>query len=104
MYRYYFDSAFGCGALCALAGASRSLRRTWTGLGLAGLSALSCGGLLLLAGFSPRPGTPLHDVTAGALCGVSLLGAALAFLALVSPRCPFGRHHRVHSWIPAFEP
>ncbi|XP_008202024.1 ataxin-2 homolog [Nasonia vitripennis] len=102
--RYYFDSAIGCGACCALAGACRSMRRTWTGLGLAGLSALSCAGLLLLAAKSPRPGTPLHDVTAGALCGVSVLGAALALLALAAPRCAFGRHRRVHSWIPRFQP
>ncbi|KAJ8684482.1 hypothetical protein QAD02_020274 [Eretmocerus hayati] len=102
--RYYLDSAVGCGALCALAGASRSLRRTWTGLGLAGLAALSCAGLLLLAVKAPRPGSPLHDLVAGALCGVSLLGAALAFLALLSPRCSLGRHHRVHSWIPGFSP
>ncbi|XP_015591403.1 trithorax group protein osa [Cephus cinctus] len=102
--KYYFDSATGCGACCALAGACRTLRRTWTGLGLAGLSALSCAGLLLLAAKSPRPGTPLHDVTAGALCGVSLLGAGLALLALLAPRCNFGRHRRVHSWIPRFSP
>ncbi|XP_066595107.1 uncharacterized protein spdo [Prorops nasuta] len=102
--RYYFDSAVGCGACCALAGACRSLRRTWTGLGLAGLAALSCAGLLLLAAKSPKPGTPLHDVTAGALCGVSLLGASLALLALLAPRCHLGRHRRVHSWIPHFSP
>ncbi|KOC66468.1 hypothetical protein WH47_08861 [Habropoda laboriosa] len=98
--RYYYDSAAGCGACCALAGACRTLRKTWTGLGLAGLAALSCAGLLLLAAKSPKAGTPLHDVTAGALCGVSLLGAILALLALLSPRCNFGRHRRVHSWIP----
>ncbi|XP_014208034.1 uncharacterized protein LOC106639099 [Copidosoma floridanum] len=100
--RYYYDSAVGCGAFCALAGASRSLRRTWTGLCLAGLCVVTCAGLFLLSAKSPRIGTPLHDVTAGALCGVSLLGAALAFLALLSPRCTLGRHHRVHSWIPSF--
>ncbi|KYQ48678.1 hypothetical protein ALC60_12183 [Trachymyrmex zeteki] len=102
--RYYFDSAVGCGACCALAGACRSLRRTWTGLGLAGLSALSCAGLLLLAAKSPKDGTPLHDITAGALCGVSVLGAALALLALLKPKCNLGRHRRVHSWIPRFSP
>ncbi|XP_020709958.1 uncharacterized protein LOC105689294 [Athalia rosae] len=102
--RYYFDSAAGCGACCALAGACRSLKRTWTGFGLAALSALSCAGLLLLALTAPRSGTPLHDVTAGALCGVSLLGAALALLALIAPRCDLGRHRRVHSWIPNFSP
>ncbi|KAH0948467.1 hypothetical protein HN011_009832 [Eciton burchellii] len=102
--RYYFDSAVGCGACCALAGACRSLRRTWTGLGLAGLSALSCAGLLLLAAKSPKDGTPLHDITAGALCGVSVLGAGLALLAVLKPRCTFGRHRRVHSWIPHFSP
>ncbi|XP_032672141.1 uncharacterized protein LOC116844562 [Odontomachus brunneus] len=102
--RYYFDSAAGCGACCTLAGACRSLRRTWTGLGLAGLSALSCAGLLLLAVKSPKDGTPLHDITAGALCGVSVLGAGLALLALLSPRCSLGRHRRVHSWIPRFSP
>ncbi|XP_063976303.1 uncharacterized protein LOC135162092 [Diachasmimorpha longicaudata] len=100
--KYYLDSAAGCGLCCALAGACRSLRRTWTGLGLAGLSAISCLGLLLLASQQPRPGTPLHDITAGALCGVSLLGAALAVLALLSPRCTLSRHRRVHSWIPNF--
>lgn len=104
VFRYYFDSAAGCGACCALAGACRSLRRTWTGLGLAGLSALSCAGLLLLAAKSPKDGTPLHDITAGALCGVSVLGAVLALLALLSPRCSLGRHRRVHSWIPQFSP
>ncbi|XP_076180442.1 uncharacterized protein LOC143153298 [Ptiloglossa arizonensis] len=102
--RYYYDSAAGCGACCTLAGACRTLRRTWTGLGLAGLSALSCGGLFLLAAKSPKAGTPLHDVTAGALCGVSLLGAALALLALLAPRCNLGRHRRVHSWIPRLSP
>ncbi|KZC07126.1 PREDICTED: uncharacterized protein LOC107185442 [Dufourea novaeangliae] len=102
--RYYYDSAAGCGACCTLAGACRTLRRTWTGLGLAGLSALSCAGLLLLAAKSPKAGTPLHDVTAGALCGVSLLGAALALLALLAPRCNLGRHRRVHSWIPRLSP
>ncbi|KAL6423358.1 hypothetical protein ACFW04_010166 [Cataglyphis niger] len=102
--RYYFDSAVGCGACCALAGACRSLRKTWTGLGLAGLAALSCAGLLLLAAKSPKDGTPLHDITAGALCGVSVLGAGLALLALLKPRCSFGRHRRVHSWIPRFSP
>lgn len=102
--RYYYDSAAGCGACCALAGACRTLRRTWTGLGLAALSALSCAGLLLLAAKSPKSGTPLHDVTAGALCGVSLLGAILALVALLSPRCNLGRHRRVHSWIPRLSP
>ncbi|XP_057328555.1 uncharacterized protein LOC130669589 [Microplitis mediator] len=102
--QYYLDSAAGCGVCCALAGACRSLRRPWTGLGLAGLSALSCGGLLLLAVKSPRKGTPLHDITAGALCGVSLLGAALALLALLAPKCNLGRHRRVHSWMPRFSP
>ncbi|XP_043514329.1 uncharacterized protein LOC122530952 [Frieseomelitta varia] len=102
--RYYYDSAAGCGACCALAGACRTLRKTWTGLGLAGLSALSCAGLLLLAAKSPKSGTPLHDVTAGALCGVSLLGAILALIALLSPRCNLGRHRRVHSWIPRLSP
>ncbi|CAG5095922.1 Protein of unknown function [Cotesia congregata] len=102
--QYYLDSAAGCGVCCALAGACRSLRRPWTGLGLAGLSALSCAGLLLLAAKSPRKGTPLHDVTAGALCGVSLLGAALALLALLAPKCNLGRHRRVHSWMPRFSP
>lgn len=102
--RYYYDSAAGCGACCTLAGACRTLRRTWTGLGLAGLSALSCAGLLLLAAKSPKAGTPLHDVTAGALCGVSLLGAALALLALLAPRCNLGRHRRVHSWITSSVP
>lgn len=104
VFRYYFDSAVGCGACCALAGACRSLRKTWTGLGLAGLSALSCAGLLLLASKSPRDGTPLHDITAGALCGVSVLGAGLALLALLKPKCNLGRHRRVHSWIPRFSP
>lgn len=102
--RYYFDSAAGCGICCALAGASRSLRRTWTGFSLAGLATLSCAGLLLIAIKSPRPGSPLHDITAGVLCGVSLLGAGLAILALMSPKCNFGRHRRVHSWIPQFAP
>ncbi|CAK9827231.1 hypothetical protein ANTRET_LOCUS4946 [Anthophora retusa] len=102
--RYYYDSAAGCGICCALAGACRTLRKTWTGLGLAGLSAVSCAGLLLLAAKAPKAGTPLHDVTAGALCGVSLLGAVLALLALLSPRCNFGRHRRVHSWIPRLSP
>lgn len=102
--RYYYDSAAGCGACCTLAGACRTLRKTWTGLGLAGLSALSCAGLLLLAAKSPKAGTPLHDVTAGALCGVSLLGAALALLALLAPKCNLGRHRRVHSWIPRLSP
>ncbi|XP_051157892.1 uncharacterized protein LOC127279530 [Leptopilina boulardi] len=101
---YYFDSAIVCGLCCALAGASRSLRKTWTGLGLAGLSALSCAGLLLLAVKGPKKGTPLHDVTAGALCGVSILGASLALLAVLRPRCSCGRHRRVHSWIPRFSP
>nr|XP_034178258.1 uncharacterized protein LOC117603338 isoform X2 [Osmia lignaria] len=102
--RYYYDSAAGCGACCALAGACRTLRKTWTGLGLAGLSALSCAGLLLLAAKAPKAGTPLHDVTAGALCGVSLLGAILALIALLSPKCNLGRHRRVHSWIPRLSP
>ncbi|XP_050487971.1 uncharacterized protein LOC126872286 [Bombus huntii] len=102
--RYYYDSAAGCGVCCALAGACRTLRKTWTGLALAGLSALSCAGLLLLAAKSPKSGTPLHDVTAGALCGVSLLGAILALFALLSPRCNLGRHRRVHSWIPRLSP
>lgn len=87
-----------------MAGACQSMRRTWTGLSLAGLSALSCAGLLLLAAKEPRVGTPLHDVTAGALCGVSLLGAALALLTLAAPRCKISRHRRVHSWIPHFSP
>ncbi|XP_034938754.1 uncharacterized protein spdo [Chelonus insularis] len=102
--KYYLDSAAGCGACCALVGICRSLRRAWTGLGLAGLSALSCAGLLLLAAKAPRPGTPLHDVTAGALCGISLLGVSLALIALLKPKCHFGRHRRVHSWMPRFSP
>jgi len=65
---------------------------------------LSCAGLLLLAAKSPKDGTPLHDITAGALCGVSVLGAALALLALLKPKCNLGRHRRVHSWIPRFSP
>lgn len=98
--RYYYDSAAGCGAFCALAGASRGLKKTCAGIALAALSTVTCAGLLLLATKSPKPGTPLHDVTAGALCGVSLLGAALALLALLNPKCTFARRNRVHTWIP----
>ncbi|XP_011548457.3 uncharacterized protein LOC105380570 [Plutella xylostella] len=54
---------------------------------LSTFSILSAGGLLLLLSLQPRPGTPLSDVTSGAVCGLSVLSLAVASLGVVTSYC-----------------
>nr|CAI5831603.1 unnamed protein product [Callosobruchus analis] len=50
-------------------------------------SLLTSTGLLVLLTQRPRPGTPLADVTSGAVCGVAALSLALAAAGVVATYC-----------------
>lgn len=50
-------------------------------------SLLTCAGLLVLLVMQPRPGTPLADMTSGAVCGISVFSLVLALTGIVSSYC-----------------
>ncbi|XP_018575982.1 uncharacterized protein LOC108914616 [Anoplophora glabripennis] len=50
-------------------------------------SLLTCVGLLVLLVMQPRPGTPLADITSGAVCGISVFSLILAVSGVVSSYC-----------------
>ncbi|KAJ8962468.1 hypothetical protein NQ314_005703 [Rhamnusium bicolor] len=50
-------------------------------------SLLTCASLLVLLVMQPRPGTPLADITSGAVCSVSVLSLVLATTGVVSSYC-----------------
>ncbi|XP_018327725.1 uncharacterized protein LOC108738691 [Agrilus planipennis] len=50
-------------------------------------SLLTCVGLLVLLFMQPKPGTPLADMTSGAVCGISVLSLVLASAGVISSYC-----------------
>lgn len=50
-------------------------------------SLVTCVGLLVLLFTRPRPGTPLADMTSGAVCGISALSLILAVGGIASSYC-----------------
>ncbi|RZC41115.1 hypothetical protein BDFB_007293 [Asbolus verrucosus] len=50
-------------------------------------SLLMCAGLLVLLVLQPKPGTPLADMTSGAVCGISVLSLVLACVGVVTSYC-----------------
>ncbi|KAJ8980141.1 hypothetical protein NQ317_014635 [Molorchus minor] len=50
-------------------------------------SLLTCAGLLVLLSMQPMPGTPLADMTSGAVCAISALTVLLATSGFVSSYC-----------------
>ncbi|KAK9886650.1 hypothetical protein WA026_017571 [Henosepilachna vigintioctopunctata] len=50
-------------------------------------SLLTCAALLILLFMQPRPGTPLADMTSGAVSGISVLSLCLAATGVVSSYC-----------------
>ncbi|XP_026736861.1 uncharacterized protein LOC113500314 [Trichoplusia ni] len=54
---------------------------------LSSFSLLSAFGLLILLSVEPLPGTPLNDITSGAICGVSILSLFLASIGVLASYC-----------------
>lgn len=50
-------------------------------------SLLTCVGLLVLLFMQPKPGSPLADMTSGAVCGISVLSLILATAGVMSSYC-----------------
>ncbi|KAL3288330.1 hypothetical protein HHI36_002778 [Cryptolaemus montrouzieri] len=50
-------------------------------------SLLTCAALLILLFMQPRPGTPLADMTSGAVSGISVLSLGLAATGVISSYC-----------------
>ncbi|XP_045469471.1 uncharacterized protein LOC123677069 [Harmonia axyridis] len=50
-------------------------------------SLLTCSALLILLFLQPRPGTPLADMTSGAVCTISVLSLCLATTGVVASYC-----------------
>ncbi|GJQ76508.1 hypothetical protein Trydic_g2214 [Trypoxylus dichotomus] len=50
-------------------------------------SLLSCVGLLILLFMRPKPGTPLADMTSGAVCCISVISLLLATAGVISSYC-----------------
>ncbi|XP_063907853.1 uncharacterized protein Spdo [Zophobas morio] len=50
-------------------------------------SLLMCAGLLVLLVLQPKPGTPLADMTSGAVCGISVLSLVLASVGVLTSYC-----------------
>ncbi|XP_975069.2 uncharacterized protein spdo [Tribolium castaneum] len=50
-------------------------------------SLLMCAGLLVLLVLQPKPGTPLADMTSGAVCGISVLSLVLASAGVMTSYC-----------------
>lgn len=94
---YYLDFSTVAGFTCAVMGVlgCRARNVYWLPnrnylsgyLVLSVFSLLTCGGLLLLLVYDPRPGTPLADMTSAAVCGFSVLTLLLALTGVVSSYC-----------------
>ncbi|CAH2084226.1 unnamed protein product [Euphydryas editha] len=54
---------------------------------LSTFSLLSAFGLLILLTAQPTPGTPLNDITSGAVCSVSVLSLGLATVGILASYC-----------------
>lgn len=50
-------------------------------------SLITCGVLLVMLIMQPKPGSPLADMTSGAVCGISVLSLLLAFGGIVASYC-----------------
>lgn len=50
-------------------------------------SLVTCAGLLVLLFMQPRPGTPLADITSGAVCAISVLSLVLASSGVIASYC-----------------
>ncbi|KAK5647797.1 hypothetical protein RI129_002689 [Pyrocoelia pectoralis] len=50
-------------------------------------SLLTCAGLLVLLFMQPKPGSPLADMTSGAVCGISVLSLILASAGVMASYC-----------------
>ncbi|XP_075988301.1 sanpodo [Anticarsia gemmatalis] len=95
--RYYLDFGVLSGFTCFLLGllGFRSRRqqllpnRNYISgyIVLSSFSLLSAFGLLILLCVEPKPGTPLNDITSGAVCGVSLLSLSLATIGVLASYC-----------------
>ncbi|XP_053621276.1 uncharacterized protein spdo [Plodia interpunctella] len=95
--RYYLDFGVFSGFTCFLLGllGCRSRRqhllpnRNYISgyIVLSSFSLLSAVGLILLLSLDPKPGTPLSDITSGAVCGVSLLSLSLASIGVFASYC-----------------
>ncbi|XP_063370900.1 uncharacterized protein LOC134659201 [Cydia amplana] len=95
--RYYLDFGVLAGFTCFLLGllGLRSRRhqllpnRNYISgyIVLSSFSLLSAFGLLLLLSIQPTPGTPLSDITSGAVCAVSALSLFVATLGVLASYC-----------------
>ncbi|XP_061726589.1 uncharacterized protein LOC133532105 [Cydia pomonella] len=95
--RYYLDFGVLAGFTCFLLGllGLRSRRhqllpnRNYISgyIVLSSFSLLSAFGLLLLLSIQPSPGTPLSDITSGAVCAVSALSLFVATLGVLASYC-----------------
>ncbi|XP_048002012.1 uncharacterized protein LOC125238664 [Leguminivora glycinivorella] len=95
--RYYLDFGVLAGFTCFLLGllGLRSRRhqllpnRNYISgyIVLSCFSLLSAFGLLLLLSIQPSPGTPLSDITSGAVCAVSALSLFVATLGVFASYC-----------------
>ncbi|XP_063391179.1 uncharacterized protein LOC134676723 [Cydia fagiglandana] len=95
--RYYLDFGVLAGFTCFLLGllGLRSRRhqllpnRNYISgyIVLSSFSLLSAFGLLLLLSVQPTPGTPLSDITSGAVCAVSALSLFVATLGVFASYC-----------------
>lgn len=94
---YYLDFSLAAGFTCIIMGLlgfrSRNVDRLPNRNYLSGFlilcvfSILTCAGLSVLLIKNPEPGTPLADMTSGAVCGFSVLILLLATTGLVSSYC-----------------
>ncbi|XP_049882721.1 uncharacterized protein LOC126378415 [Pectinophora gossypiella] len=95
--RYYLDFGVLSGFTCFLLGllGFRSRRQQLLPnrnfisgyIVLSSFSLLSAFGLLILLSVQPKPGTPLNDITSGAVCGVSILCLCLATMGVLASYC-----------------
>ncbi|KAH9636921.1 hypothetical protein HF086_011757 [Spodoptera exigua] len=95
--RYYLDFGVLAGFTCFLLGllGLRSRRqqllpnRNYISgyIVLSSFSLLSAFGLLILLSVEPMPGTPLNDITSGAVCGFSILSLCLASVGVLASYC-----------------
>ncbi|KAM3955425.1 sanpodo [Aphomia sociella] len=95
--RYYLDFGVLSGFTCFLLGllGFRSRRqqllpnRNYVSgyIVLSSFSLLSAFGLLILLTVQPQPGSPVNDITSGAVCGVSILSLSLASIGVLASYC-----------------
>lgn len=94
---YYLDFSLMSGFACLLLGilgfksrkSTRSPHRNYvTGyVVLSTFSLITCTGLIVLLIEQPKPGSPLADITSGAICGISGLSIILASAGSVISFC-----------------